>query len=473
MSSIWRVVVVLLLVACISKPSTGQVPHSSHVWIVTEENHSYENVVTSMPYLMSLANHYGLATQYYADMHNSLSTLMHLAAGQTITLNDSTKATFNANNLVRQMLPAGLTFRLYQEELPYAGYQGISYNEYVKRHNPLVYFTDVANSSLVYNNVPYSRLAYDLSNGSTGNLNYVTPDLLDDAHDGTMQAADYWLSQHIPAILARPEFQAGGDGLMFIVFDEGNLSSDNRCSATISTGCGGRVATVVIGPKVRSGFRSSVWYDHESLLKTVCLALGTPSCPGFAKNARPMLDFFGYMPATQTEPMNIVLTFPLAGAYTSNPMRMAGCATSSHPITGWSVYVDGASVWHTSSWLQCVSTTFSAGLGTHTVVVRAWDSSGAYRSQTQSVTVPIVASMSSPYQNETVGPYVQVIASASALDSVSGWTIYVDNVAVWHTGATSSINQWISVGAGTHTLTVSASDASGYTASRRATVYRP
>lgn len=32
--------------------AAAQVPHSRHVWIVTEENHSYENVVgsSSMPF---------------------------------------------------------------------------------------------------------------------------------------------------------------------------------------------------------------------------------------------------------------------------------------------------------------------------------------------------------------------------------------------------------------------------------------
>ena len=460
-----------MLVVILTATAAAQVPHSSHVWIVAEENHSYENVLASMPYLTSLANRYGLATQYYADMHNSLSTLMHLVSGQTITLNDSTTATFSNDNLIRHMLPAGLSFKLYQEELPYAGFLGISYNEYVKRHNPLVYFSDVANSSLKYENVPLTQLALDLASGASANLNYVTPDLLDDAHDGTMAAADTWLSQQVPAILARPEFQPGGDGLMFIVFDEGNISSDNRCSATITSGCGGRVATVVIGPQVKPGFKSSTWYDHESLLKTVCLALGTSGCPGFASNARPMADFFGNPPATGW--MNIVLTFPLAATYNSWPLAVSGCATSANPITGWYVYVDNVAAWHTSNWTQCMNTYVSTGLGTHNVTVRAWDSTGAFTSQTETVTVPIVASMSSPTANETVGPYVQVIANASALDSVSRWKVYVDGTAVWSGGAVSSINQWIGVSSGKHTLMVRAWDASGYSATRTATVYRP
>jgi hypothetical protein len=61
----------------------AQVPQSRHVWIVTEENHSYESVIgnTSMSYFNSLAAKYGLATRSYSEEHNSISALMWLAAG--------------------------------------------------------------------------------------------------------------------------------------------------------------------------------------------------------------------------------------------------------------------------------------------------------------------------------------------------------------------------------------------------------
>jgi len=102
----------------------AQVPRSRHVWIVGEENHSFEDAAGSMPYLMSLGRQYGIATQYYADMHNSISALMHLTAGQTVTTDDSTPKTFDVDNIVRQLLRKGLSFRSYQEQLPRAGFLG-------------------------------------------------------------------------------------------------------------------------------------------------------------------------------------------------------------------------------------------------------------------------------------------------------------------------------------------------------------
>ena len=49
-----------------------------------------------MPYFKSLATKYGLATQYYSEQHNSISSLMWLVAGQPITGNNQTTSCYNA-----------------------------------------------------------------------------------------------------------------------------------------------------------------------------------------------------------------------------------------------------------------------------------------------------------------------------------------------------------------------------------------
>jgi phosphatidylinositol-3-phosphatase len=282
-----------------SKQSVGihvstAVPHSDHVWMITEENHSYEHVIASytMPYYNALANKYALATQYYSDRHSSLPALMRLVAGQDVTTNNGTTSCFNVDNVVRHLLLNGMTWKSYQEDLPYSGFTGVKSGDYVRRHNPLIDFTDVCAPSQKLNSVPYSHLATDMANNATPNYIYITPDLQHDAHDGTRQQADAWLSKQVPKILAQPEFQTGGDGLLFIVWDEGDLSIDDRCSASVSSGCGGRVATLVIGPNVKRNFKSQTLYHHENLLRTVCDALGFSSCPGAAATAKPMLDFF-------------------------------------------------------------------------------------------------------------------------------------------------------------------------------------
>ena len=372
---------VIILLTATSLLCSAQVPRSKHVWLLAEENHSYEQATQAMPYLMSMAGKYGMATQSYADMHNSLSTLMHLTSGQTVTNNDNTTLYFNVDNIVRRLMAAGLTWRSYQENIPYAGYEGIGAYPYVKRHNSMAYFTDTNTSAERIHSVP---LPADLTTAPEANLSYVTPNLLDDAHDGTMAAADSWLSKHLPAILARPEFQPDGDGLLIITFDEGNLSPiDFRCSATTSSsagnGCGGRILTVLIGPHVRRGFRSAIWHNHESVLKTVCLSLGLSGCPGAAATALPMSEFFenGY----------VKFITPLAGV-TAQVGRSftfeAQTVDPYHPVSAMKVYVDNRNVYTTLSGFVDTALTLSAG--THNVVVNAWDSSGALFQARESIT---------------------------------------------------------------------------------------
>jgi acid phosphatase len=141
------------------------------------------------------------------------------------------------------------------------------------------------------NSAPLTQLANDISNHATPNYAYITPNTKNDADLGKLSGADGWLAKQVPKILALPEFQSTGDGILFIVSDEGQ-SGDDRCSATASSGCGGRVATVVIGPKVRRGYKSKVTYHHQNLLRTVCNALAFSTCPGAGSNATPMSDMF-------------------------------------------------------------------------------------------------------------------------------------------------------------------------------------
>ena len=260
------------------------VPASSHVFVVVEENHSYSSVIgsSSMPYLNSLATKYGLATQYYANTHPSIGNYFMMTAGQVITNNDSQCATLTQDNIVRHMLTAGKTWKAYAESLPSAGYTGCSAYPYVKRHNPLAYFSDVANSSEKYNLVPFTRLATDLANNSLANFSFIVPNLLNDAHDGSLSTADAWLKKNIAPLIASSTFQK--DGLLFIVFDE-SVDSDTQHG-------GGHIAAIVIGPKVKPGYKSSIVYQHQNLLKTVMKALGLSSFPGSASNAAPMADFF-------------------------------------------------------------------------------------------------------------------------------------------------------------------------------------
>lgn len=275
--------------------ASAQVPQFKHVVVVVEENHSYSHVIgnPAMPYLNSLARTYGLAADYYANTHPSIGNYFMLTTGNIVTNNDAYTGTITGNNIVQQLITAGKTWKVYAESLPYTGYIGGDRYPYLKHHNPLAYFSDVRNSSTESSNiVSTTHLSTDLSNNALPNYAFIVPNVLHDAHNcpygGTcsdnlkLSVADAWLKTHIAPIINNPSFKASG--VLVIVFDE-STTSDTAHG-------GGHVAAVVVSSLSKTGYRSTTFHQHQSVLKMTCSALSLGSCPGAAASANTMLEFF-------------------------------------------------------------------------------------------------------------------------------------------------------------------------------------
>src|SRR5438093_6833328 len=262
----------------------GGVPLAGHVFIVTEENHDYSAVIgsSSMPYLNSLAQQYGLATQYYGNTHPSIGNYFMLATGQIITNNDSYSTIVTVDNVVRRLLAAGKTWKSYAEDLPSVGYTGGDVGNYARKHNVFALLSDVVNDSSQRNRlVPFTQFATDLANGTLPAFSNIVPNLCNDAHDCSLGTADTWLRNNIAPLLASQTFQQ--DGLLIILFDE--AGSDN-------TNGRGRIAWVVVSPRAQAGHQSTTLYQHESLLRLAAQALGLKTLPGAAASAPGMGEFF-------------------------------------------------------------------------------------------------------------------------------------------------------------------------------------
>src|SRR5436305_1856815 len=113
--------------------------------------------------------------------------------------------------------------------------------------------------------------------------------MLDGTNDCGLGTADTWMQNNLGPLLASSYFQPGGDGLLIVWWDEGNLSgytgtcasggTDDRSTSTVCGG-GGRVAIVVAAPDVVSaGFKSSTYHQHRAATRTVVEAfcLSVPS----------------------------------------------------------------------------------------------------------------------------------------------------------------------------------------------------
>lgn len=264
--------------------ATGQ-PTFSHVVLVVEENHSYSQVIgdPSMPYLNSLATKYGLATQYFANAHPSIPNYFVLTTGLPETFDDNFSGTISDNNVVRVLMNAGKTWKAYAESIPSPGYLGKDSGVYLRRHDPFTYLSDVQNNTAqAANIVPFTQFATDLANDALPQFSFITPNSMDDGHNGTPAQADAWLQANIAPLIANPAFQSSG--LLIITFDEGAQSDINHG--------GGQVATIIISSAAKQGFQSKTFYQHQSLLRLVLAASGVDSFPGSSGVAPDMTEFF-------------------------------------------------------------------------------------------------------------------------------------------------------------------------------------
>jgi acid phosphatase len=435
------------------------VPRSSHVWVINEENHGYEEIVgnSQMPYYNKLIQEYGLATQFYSDRHTSLPALMWFVAGASVETNEDTvSCQHSEDNVVRELLKKGYSWRSYQEDLPYAGYEGLYSNLYWRRHNPLIDFTDVCpGTGQDKNIVPYTQMAADYSADKVVNYAWITPDVNDDSHNGTLAGADQWLQDHVPDILARPEFGPGGDGILFIVWDESELTGDNRCSATVTQGCGGHTANLVIGPQVKSDYKSTILYHNENVLSTVCAAMGLATCPGAGAKAAPMADFFKGT-STGGGGNGVVISSPGGGATVGGAVRLIASATEDQTISQTQVWDNGKKLGVYGSQIDAI---YNLTEGNHTTTVVDLDTS--YKPIHQSSITYTVQSAGagglqviSPSPAETFsGTTVHVVAQASESVPVSQMQVWDNGVKLGHYDST-SVNQYFNLALGSHTLTV-------------------
>jgi acid phosphatase len=252
-----------------------------------------------MPYLCGLAAANGMALNFYANDHGSLLDYLYNTSGSDWTASpynctESVCASIGAvtgDNLVRALTAANLTWRGYFEDMPSQGYLGGNTANYAQKHDPFVWYSDVANSVTQQDNMyPFTQFAVDVGNNSFQNFSYIVPNLLNDGHGTGSQSsasllstADSWLQTNIGPLLTAPNgpFEPGGDGILIVVFDEaeqngisGDTATDSSCSPTQSTGCGGHVALVMIGPNVTPSSTTSNTYHFQDMLHTIIHLLG-------------------------------------------------------------------------------------------------------------------------------------------------------------------------------------------------------
>src|SRR4051794_5006134 len=243
-----------------------------HVIWIWMENRSYSQVLGpngQATHLKSYARRCAVATNYVAIRHPSLPNYLAAVSGSTggVTTDCSPGTCLQRRaSIFGQIQRHGRQWRGYAENMQ-SRCDRASYDGYAARHNPAVYFAPVHDRCLHWDLRMGGRsgaFGSALQQDKLPAFSFVTPNLCDDGHDCTTTTADRWLGIWLNRIAASPAYAAGRT-VVFVTWDEGLDGSDNR------------VATVVMGPSVTPGTRSSTRFSHYSLLRTTELLLALPA----------------------------------------------------------------------------------------------------------------------------------------------------------------------------------------------------
>src|SRR5262249_35262554 len=146
------------------------------------------------PTFKRLARRYAVFTNYYGVRHPSLPNYLALVSGSTqgVTSDDADR-TFGAKNIADTLAARGISWKTYAEGLEAPGSTEDEGNNYVKRHDPLLYFRDVlSNRRRLARIVPYAQLRRDLTAHHLPRFAFVVPNLHDDMHDSSVGDGDRW-----------------------------------------------------------------------------------------------------------------------------------------------------------------------------------------------------------------------------------------------------------------------------------------
>jgi phosphatidylinositol-3-phosphatase len=249
--------------------------HYTHVVWIWMENQSYNEIIGSpeAPYINSVASECGLATDYHNVSHPSLPNYIASTSGLGLTgisqFSSDCRPSRKCSTAAQSIFGQVPNWKAYEESMPSNCYRKNS-GEYAVRHNPPPYYTMLAGCET--KDVPYTQLSGDLAGGSLPAFSFITPNLIDDMHDGTIAQGDEWLRSNLPSILNSSAYQSG-TVVVAVTWDEGEGGSSNEC-ATNTTDVGCHVATIVLSPSTAPGTQSATLFNHYSLLASTEQLLG-------------------------------------------------------------------------------------------------------------------------------------------------------------------------------------------------------
>jgi hypothetical protein len=248
------------------------------VMVIAFENETHSAVLgsASAPYLTAVSRHYGTATHMdagYPIACPSLAGYLLITSGSRYGICDDDPPSnhrLSGDNVFRQVVASGRSWRAYAEHLPTACPTG-NRGTFAVRHVPSAYYTSEATRcrtrTVELGTAARGALHSDVVTGRLPSYSFVTPDLCHDMHGlrgvcpTSIALGDRWLKSWLPQVVAGPDYRAGRL-VVIVTFDEGSSSSN-------------RIPTVVLSPRTK-GLRAATPFTHCSTLRTTEELLGLP-----------------------------------------------------------------------------------------------------------------------------------------------------------------------------------------------------
>lgn len=210
-------------------------PQVTKVLVFVVENHSLSQMASSMPFVHGLAQQYASAENYTAIRHPSLPNYLAIAGGSTFGVTDDKSPSahrLRGPSVFSQARRAGRTVKVYAESEP-RHCALANAGRYAVRHNPWTYFVADRTACRRYD-VPTYSLGRDADAGTLPNVGMVIPNLVHDAHDGTLAASDTWIQKRVTRIQAGPDWQSGRLAIV-ITADEDDRHAGNKVLTVVAS----------------------------------------------------------------------------------------------------------------------------------------------------------------------------------------------------------------------------------------------
>lgn len=294
-----------------------------HVIIFMFENKDYASVIgnANAPYMTSIKKQCGSSSQFRDNVFpsdiNSLSHYMAVTSGSncntglgktgTGCITDDNGPSSHRLTTVSIMEQAA-SYKAYIEGMP-SSCSGTTSGPYAPKHNPPPYYTRLASSCSTHDvglpsvtcpktlnatcTTPSNAFTTDLANDTLPAYAFVTPNLTNDMHDGTVTQGDNWMHTYLPRVLSSAAYLRG-EVAVYILWDEqGRFTGGAQPNIFVSPFIQPKASTAVMN-------LFSVLRANEQQLGIATLlgcASGTPpggvgTCPtGSTANLRSTFNF--------------------------------------------------------------------------------------------------------------------------------------------------------------------------------------